>query len=121
VTPNDPAADKDSDFGPNGRQNFPVLTSATNSDGKTIIKGSLNSDDLQTYTYSSSPVPPPTLRQRRGQEVPRPEARHHQRRRQCLLYLQEEVPKGQFVTATATSLLDGTSEFSNARKVVRRR
>jgi CSLREA domain-containing protein len=122
VTPNDPAADKDSDFGPNGRQNFPVLTSAKNSDGKTIIKGSLNCDDLQTYTvqFFSSPTADPSGngegKKFLGQKPVTTNADGN-----ASFTFKKKVPKGQFVTATATSSSDGTSEFSNARKVVRRR
>jgi len=40
VTPNDPG---DFDLGPNGMQNFPVLTSATTNGSSTTIQGTLNS------------------------------------------------------------------------------
>jgi trimeric autotransporter adhesin len=121
VSPNDPAIDKDSDFGPNGLQNFPVLTSARDSDGKTTIKGKLNSDDLQTFTiqFFSSPEKDPSGngegKKFLGQKPVTTNADGN-----ASFTFKKKVPKGQFVTATATSLLDGTSEFSNARKVVRR-
>ncbi len=53
VTQNDP---RDPDSGVNGRQNFPVLSSATSFAGNTTISGTLNSQPLQTFTldfYSS--------------------------------------------------------------------
>jgi CSLREA domain-containing protein len=43
VTPNDPPANKDSDSGPNGLQNFPVITSALVTGSTKTIKGTLNS------------------------------------------------------------------------------
>jgi hypothetical protein len=46
VTPND---DGDTDDGPNHLQNFPVLTSVTNSGGMTTIAGRLNSAASITY------------------------------------------------------------------------
>jgi HYR domain-containing protein/FG-GAP repeat protein len=46
VTPNDPG---DVDSGGNGLQNFPVITSATNSGGNVTIVGTLNSMAGQTY------------------------------------------------------------------------
>jgi trimeric autotransporter adhesin len=63
VTPNDgdnpntPEIDPDSDDGPNGLQNYPVLTSATTTRGSTTIAGSLNSHVNTSFRlefYSSS-------------------------------------------------------------------
>ena len=47
VTPNDAG---DADTGPNGFQNFPVLTSASFAGGSTTINGTLNSSLNSTYT-----------------------------------------------------------------------
>ena len=46
-TPNDPG---DTDTGPNGLQNHPVLTSASISAGKATIKGTMNSAPSTSYT-----------------------------------------------------------------------
>jgi hypothetical protein len=46
VTPNDP---NDADTGPNGLQNFPVLTSVTRQGGQLVIGGVLNSRPFGTY------------------------------------------------------------------------
>lgn len=47
VTPNDP---NDTDTGPNGRQNFPVLASAVSGFNSTVVKGSLNSVANTAFT-----------------------------------------------------------------------
>ena len=58
VTPNDPG---DADSGPNRRQNFPVLTSATRqSNGLTTVSGSLNSTantEFRIELYLAAPDP----------------------------------------------------------------
>jgi Domain of unknown function (DUF4394)/Calx-beta domain/Domain of unknown function (DUF4214) len=46
VTPNDAL---DADTGPNGRQNFPILTTALAASGRAFIKGSLNSKPNSVY------------------------------------------------------------------------
>ncbi|HET9789026.1 MAG TPA: Calx-beta domain-containing protein, partial [Pyrinomonadaceae bacterium] len=46
VTPNDQG---DSDKGANNLQNFPVLTSVVNSDGNTVVQGTLNSTPKTTF------------------------------------------------------------------------
>src|SRR3954447_1932439 len=46
VTPNDAG---DGDDGPNDVQNFPVLTSAVTSGGKTVIDGTLNTESNKSY------------------------------------------------------------------------
>lgn len=58
VTPNDAG---DGDDGPNGLQNFPLLTSAMRSGGKTTIQGTLNSTPNSTFLlhfYVSSAADP---------------------------------------------------------------
>jgi hypothetical protein len=59
VTPNDSG---DSDSGPNGLQNFPVLTSATRVGADTRILGSLQSEAIRSYRleFFSSPSADPT-------------------------------------------------------------
>src|SRR5262249_9769025 len=47
VTPNDPL---DADPGPNGLQNFPVITSASGDGGQTVVQGTLNSTPGTTFT-----------------------------------------------------------------------
>jgi len=46
ITPNDPL---DSDTGPNGLQNYPVLEGVVHSGGSVIVSGTLNSQPNQTY------------------------------------------------------------------------
>lgn len=46
VTANDPA---DADSGPNGLQNFPVITSVSTNGGKLVISGTLNSTPLHNF------------------------------------------------------------------------
>jgi hypothetical protein len=120
VPPNDPPVDKDSDFGPNGSQNFPVIKSATNSDGKTTIKGRLNSAASQTFIiqfFSCLEKDPSGNGEGKKFLFQRPVNTNADGK--ASFTFKNQVPKGRFVTATATSSVDGTSEFSNARKVVR--
>jgi hypothetical protein len=120
VPPNDPPVDKDSDFGPNGSQNFPVIKSATNSDGKTTIKGRLNSAASQTFIiqFFSCPEKDPSGNGE-GKKFLFQRPVNTNADGKASFTFKNQVPKGRFVTATATSSVDGTSEFSNARKVVR--
>jgi hypothetical protein len=121
VTPNDPG---DGDGGPNGRQNFPVINSATSTGVKTIIRGELDSAAGETYIvqFFSSPAADPSgngegktyLGQRTNVTT---DASGHASFR---FVYKKEIRRG-WVSATATSSDDGTSEFSNARKVMRQR
>jgi CSLREA domain-containing protein len=119
LTPNDPG---DGDFGANSLQNFPVLTSATRSGGMATIKGKLNSAGGQTFTiqfFSSQTKDPSGYGEGQTFLGEKPVATNANGN--VSFTFKSNVPKGHFVTATATSSFDGTSEFSKARKVVRRR
>ncbi len=50
VTPNDPDIDEDADLGPNGLQNFPVITLARVTGSTKTITGTLNSTEGETFT-----------------------------------------------------------------------
>ncbi len=111
VTPNDAG---DSDTGANNLQNFPVLTSATNSNS-TTIEGALNSTPNMSFTleFFSNAVCDPS---------------HHGEGENFLgsttvstdesgdasftVTFTETVPSGHFITATATDPDGNTSEFS---------
>ena len=80
VTANDA---KDPDTGPNGLQNFPVLTSAS----ETRIEDRLNSRPGRNFTIQFFSNPPPVVLTgfREGTDLPGREDRYDQRRRQGLL------------------------------------
>ena len=121
VTPNDPG---DADGGPNGMQNFPVLTSAVSSGGKTVIDGTLNSTpgtsgfaidlyannscsatgngEARTYLGSIGPVATDAGGNASFEAT-----------------LAAAVPDGQVITATATDPNANTSELSACRTVTR--
>jgi hypothetical protein len=130
VTPNDTG---DSDTGPNNLQNFPVLSSATNAGSSLTVAGSLDSTPGTTFllqffasrtpdpsgygeaeTYLGSATVATGSANTVGFSVP----------------LGVTVPAGQFITATATTLVDDdnnpatprvprdTSEFSHTVAVL---
>ncbi|MFY9569923.1 MAG: HYR domain-containing protein, partial [Blastocatellia bacterium] len=113
VTPNDLC---DPDPGPNGLQNFPVLTSANSSGGNTVIVGTLNSTDATTFKieFFSSPACDPSGN---GEgktfigftNVSTPAAI-------CDTPINVSFPvtlaAGSVITATATDPSNSTSEFS---------
>jgi CSLREA domain-containing protein len=115
VTPNDP---KDPDTGPNGRQNYPWLTSATTFSGETTIKGQLNSKPNKTFTLQFFSNPPATDEGKKfiGQKNVTTDSNGN-----VLAFAfqpAQAVAAGQEVTATATDPDGNTSEFSGALTVV---
>src|SRR5215210_3425798 len=121
VTPND-TIPGDPDTGANNLQNFPELSSAKTSRKGTLIKGTLNStpNTIFTIQFFSSPAADPSGFGE-GQKFLGPKSVTTDASGNASFTFKKKVPKGQFVTATATNDLTGdTSEFSTARKVVRR-
>ena len=117
VTPNDPG---DGDVGPNGLQNFPVLTAAVRSGNALTIGGSLNSAASATYTveifvstaangsgYGEGETSLGTISVTTDAAGNAPIA----------VVLPVTVPAGRVITATATDAAGNTSEFSAARTV----
>ena len=118
VTPNDP---DDSDLGPNGTQNFPMLDAATSSGAATEVSGTLNSEANKTYRleFFSSPacdssgfgegetyLGTSNVTTDGGGDV------------SFDVTLATVTSAGQVVTATATDPSGNTSEFSACETVV---
>jgi CSLREA domain-containing protein len=105
----------DSDDGPNGLQNFPVLSSATRSGAMTTISGALNGTGSAAFTleFFANPQCDPSgygeglypLGQRTVTTDPAGDATFS-------VGLGVAVPAGWVVTATATDAGGNTSEFS---------
>ena len=110
--PNDP---KDTDTGPNTLQNFPVLSSATtsSSEGKTTIKGTLNSRPGKTFKvqfFSNSPFSGAA----EGQKfIGQKKVETNRKGNASFTFsLSEATQTGVNITATATGPGGNTSEFS---------
>jgi hypothetical protein len=122
VTDNDTG---DADAGANTLQNFPVLTSAKTGRKGTSIAGKLNSVPNKTFTvqfFASPELSPSGNGQGKtflGEKVVSTDASANAA---FTFKPSQKVSKGQFITATATdSASKNTSEFSAAKKVVRKR
>jgi hypothetical protein len=116
-TPNDGASD--SDFGSNELQNFPVITSATNRDGVTTIRGRLASMPNRSYRieFFSNPAGTDEARSFIGSLVVGTGATGSVRFR---FRPAKRVRAGRYVTATATDVVGGwTSEVSEPNDVDR--
>jgi hypothetical protein len=105
---------KDPDTGANNRQNYPVISSATNSGTATTIKGTLNSKPRKTFTiqFFSNPVLTDQGRTYLGQA----NVKTNLRGKASFSFSGPEIDTGQQITATATGA-EGTSEFSDAVSV----
>jgi hypothetical protein len=115
-TPNDPG---DTDVGPNGLQNFPLLSSAKTSRRGTTVKGTLNSRPGASYTIQYFSNPPGTDEGARfiGQRSVSVDGSGNA---SFSFKPKKKVGAGQNITATATNDFTGdTSEFSAPKKVVR--
>ena len=114
VTPNDAG---DADTGPNGRQNFPLITSVVSAGGQTTITGTLNSTPNTTFIvdfYANSVCdssgngegarpfalnPTPVITDANGNAT-------------FNVIVPTTLPAGKVLTATATDPTGSTSEFS---------
>jgi hypothetical protein len=114
VTPNDAG---DPDIGPNNLQNYPVLSSAKKSAGKTTIKGKLNSTPGKTFKVQFFSNPKGTDE---GKKLffSRTVTTNGTGAASFAFATKKKVDLGQNMTATATSPAGDTSEFSAPRKVV---
>ncbi len=114
VTANDAG---DGDIGPNTMQNFPVITSVTGNSTQTTINGTLNSTPSTTFTlnfYSSSSCDPSGNGEGStpfgvGALGVTTDAGGNAN---FSIAMSVPLPAGKVITATATSPLGNTSEFS---------
>jgi len=111
VTPND---DDDTDTGPNGLQNFPVLAAAMFNGSNTSIQGTLNSTPDTTFTvhfYENSVADPSGFGEGQtylGSRL----AITNSDGDAAFIFNGPATTLGNVITATATGPDDGTSEFS---------
>lgn len=119
VTAND---DKDTDTGANNLQNFPDISSVFTFGGSTTISGSLNSTPgkkftLQFFSISEPAADPSGFGEGHtflGQKKVKTDK---QGNASFTVVLNQAVPSGQRVTATATDPGGNTSEFSEVQVV----
>ncbi len=115
VTRNDTG---DADTGPNGLQNYPVITSAITSGGETTIKGTLNttaSDRLTIQFFSSSAADPSDFGEGKTYIGEIKVDTNLEGNTAFSFIPSTPLAAGQVVTATATSAFtNDTSEFSRA-------
>lgn len=115
VTPNDAA---DIDGGPNGRQNFPVIThAAPGSVGQTLVAGTFNSTsgaDFTLHFYRSSVVDASGYGEGRTPFASFPVTTDSNGNRAFVFEFPVALGVGEYVTMTATSPTFGTSEFSQS-------
>ncbi len=119
VTPNDP---DDGDFGPNQRQNFPVLGSATDIGGSTTIEGTLGStpDGNFVVQFFSSPEADPSGNGEGKTYLGQTGVITDASGDASFTFATPDAEVGEVVTATATGVSEtgtpffSTSEFSRA-------
>ncbi|HEX4796685.1 MAG TPA: PKD domain-containing protein [Humisphaera sp.] len=114
VTPNDAG---DADSGDNNLQNYPVLATAATDGVKTTITGTLNSAPGAAFLlqfFANAAADPTGFGQGQtplGAHFVSTDASGNA---SFTFTFNTAVPVGQFITATATDLLNNTSEFSQA-------
>lgn len=112
VTPNDPG---DSDTGPNGLQNFPVLLAAVPTGDGVLLVGSIDSPNPRTITvelFANDSADPSGYGEGQrflGTVTPLPNG--------CFITRVATLGAGPFITSTATDASGNTSEFSAALRV----
>lgn len=123
VTANDPL---DADPGPNELQNFPILDWVTNANGQTLVKGSLSSSAGATFRiqFFANAAPDPSGHGEGERFLGEMDVTTDANGAVAFtLPLNAAVTAGEFVTATATLLFNGTipngtSEFGPAVPVL---
>jgi Ca2+-binding RTX toxin-like protein len=115
VTANDQG---DGDTGPNDLQTFPELRSAAPSNGNTTIEGTLDSASGSGFTFQffSSPDKDPSGHGEGKKYLGQQSVTTDSRGKADVSFTTNQVPAGEFVTATATHSSNpaSTSEYSNA-------
>jgi hypothetical protein len=112
VTPNDPG---DADMGPNGRQNFPVITSAATGGGVTALDGTLNSSANASFAVDlfSNDVCDPSGNGEGERFIGSIVVGTDGGGNASFSFKPSvSVPVNEFITATATDSSGNTSEFS---------
>lgn len=115
VTPNDPLASLDDDTGPNDLQNFPVITSVASNGTGTTVGGYLPSAASTQYRveFFAGPACDPSGNGQGATYLGAQDVTTHASGRGTFLFtLPTALPRGQVVTATATSPGNATSELS---------
>jgi parallel beta-helix repeat protein len=111
VTPNDPG---DADTGPNGLQNFPVLSQATAKPDRLVVQGRIDTPNPTTVTIElfanrvPSPGPDPSGHGEGAAFLGTAKPNAQGRFTAAL----PAVPSGTLITATATDAAGNTSEFA---------
>src|SRR5829696_5031243 len=107
----------DSDTGPNGLQNKPVLSSAKIADGKTTVRGKLNSSPNRTFVVQFFSNPSGTNEGKKyiGQKSVTTDGSGNVT---FAFSPAQKVALGRTMAATATDSGGNTSEFSAAKTVV---
>ena len=115
MTPNDAG---DADAGPNGLQNFPVLSSAKSSAIATAITGKLNSRAGRTFTveFYSNPSFTDEGKTFIGKKTVTTDSSG---KATFTFKPASRVPVGRAITATATDASGNTSEFSAPTQVAK--
>jgi titin len=118
ATPNDPC---DGDTGPNGLQNYPVVTNAVTGANGTIVRGRLDSVPNQTYRLQFYANPAPD-NSGFGEGLLYLGTATFTAGANCTnhfnLHLPATAPAGWRIAATATDPADNTSEFSPSLPVI---
>jgi hypothetical protein len=111
VTPNDPL---DSDAGPNGLQNFPVLNSAIGADGQTVVTGTIESTPLASLEidFYASPNCDPSGNGEGASPIGSTSVTLDAAGYAAINVSLPIASPGRAITATATEGLGNTSEFS---------
>ncbi|HYP39497.1 MAG TPA: hypothetical protein VEX13_03985 [Chloroflexia bacterium] len=112
VTPNDTC---DTDGGPNGLQNYPILSTARSDGSTTTITGTLNSTAGATYTirfFSSTSCDPSGYGEGKTFLGSATVTTGSNCNASFNVTLPVAVPSGRFITGTATNAGGSTSEFS---------